>query len=674
MKQFFTKDLRNSWFLIRISFRAAPLYTIWSLFEAIRNQVMIFIEHTIAFQFVFSVVEQGRPFYHAAIFLIALLVAEAAHLSSNAYFLQKYEPKARPLVQQRLREKLFEKARELDLESFDNPQFFNDYVLAINESDNQLERVLGTMGEFLGMVVRMLLMGAFFIFMDPISIVFIFGSFFLLFIVETAANKLKFKMRLEKNPVQRKLEYVNRVFYLPDYAKELRLNRAVVGRLRSEHTAVNDELRAIEKKYVPRLTLYAWLRDYLFSNFVMGGLYMLYLVYSAVVLQRIQLGSVAVFHNSGRTMRNGLGRMAQTITELADISRYVERINVFLEKQPQIVWEGSDVSNKFVANCDVLKSEFSQTTGNAPAVSAEDGRNVQSAFCSTAEIELRNISFRYTENAPYVLRNVNMKIHPGEKIAIVGYNGAGKSTLVKLIMRLYEPTEGEILVNGTNIKLFDPQEYRHAIGVIFQDYKIFAATVEENVLLDIAPSGGHRHGHTANAERTSRGGVEFPPREYSASDEWRELHTPTASPAPDVLPALKKAGFADRLATLPLGLAQPLTTEFDPDGVNLSGGEAQKVAIARAFYKDSPLIILDEPSSALDPIAEYRFNHAVTSAGSEKTMIFISHRLSTTRVADTIFLLEKGMVAENGNHASLLAQNGKYAEMWNAQTSRYLRA
>jgi len=645
MKQFFTKDLRNSWFLIRISFRAAPLYTVWSLFEAIRNQVMIFIEHTIAFQFVFSVVEDGRPFYHAAIFLLALLVAEAAHLSFNAYFLQKYEPKARPVVQQRLREKLFAKARELDLESFDNPQFFNDYVLAINESDNQLERVLGTMGEFLGMVVRMLLMGAFFIFMDPISIVFIFGSFFLLFVIETAANKLKFKMRLEKNPVQRKLEYVDRVFYLPDYAKELRLNRAAVARLREEHTRVNDELQAIEKKYVPRLTLYAWLRDYLFSNFVMGGLYMLYLVYSAVVLRRIQLGSVAVFHNSGRTMRNGLGRMAQTITEIADISRYVERINVFLEKEPQIVQVREDDENKFVAKCDVLQT---------------------CAFRGEVEIELRDVSFRYTENAPYVLRNVNMTIRHGEKVAIVGYNGAGKSTLVKLIMRLYEPSEGEILVNGTNIKLFDPQEYRHAIGVIFQDYKIFAATVEENVLLDIA------QGDT-NAEYTSREGGEFPPREYSASDEWRELPARAATPAHDVRPALEKAGFADRLATLPLNLAQPLTTEFDPDGVNLSGGEAQKVAIARAFFKDSPLIILDEPSSALDPIAEYRFNHAVTSAGSEKTMVFISHRLSTTRVADTIFLLEKGMVAENGNHASLLAQNGKYAEMWNAQTSRYLK-
>jgi len=199
-------------------------------------------------------------------------------------------------------------------------------------------------------------------------------------------------------------------------------------------------------------------------------------------------------------------------------------------------------------------------------------------------------------------------------------------------MRLYDPTEGEILLNGTNIKDYDVEEYRRAIGVIFQDYKIFAATIEENILLD-------------NTDK---------------------IHS-------DVIPALEQAGFSGKLETLPLGIGQPLTTEFAENGINLSGGEAQKVAIARAFYKDSPLIILDEPSSALDPIAEYHFNHAVTTAGGEKTMVFISHRLSTTRIADTIFLMEKGMVAECGKHTDLLSQNGKYAEMWNAQTSRYLK-
>jgi ATP-binding cassette subfamily B protein len=326
---------------------------------------------------------------------------------------------------------------------------------------------------------------------------------------------------------------------------------------------------------------------------------MAYLVFSAAVLGRISMGNVVIFHGTARRLSYGMSDMSRTFTDIADISRYVERINVFLEKKPQIVSE----------------------------------KNLPISKENAAEIELRNISFRYSENTPYALRDVSMKIKSGEKAAIVGYNGAGKSTLVKLVMRLYDPTEGEILLNGTNIKLFNPEEYRRATGVIFQDYKIFAATVQENVLLDITDTG-----------------------------------------AADIHPALTQAGFAERLASLPMGIEQPLTTEFDKDGVNLSGGEAQKVAIARAFYKNSPIIILDEPSSALDPIAEYHFNHAVTTAGGEKTMVFISHRLSTTRIADVIYLMENGEVAEHGNHATLLQQNGKYAEMWNAQTSRYLKS
>jgi ATP-binding cassette subfamily B protein len=594
MKQFFKKDLKNTWFLVAVCMKTAPLYTLWSMFEAIRNQVMIFIEHILAFQFVLTVVEEGRPFRNVAIFLLVLLVAEIVHLSVNAYFYSKYEPMNRPLVQAKLREKLFAKARELDLESFDNPTFFNDYVMAINESDTQLARALQTMGEFIGMTTRMILTGAFFIFLDAFSLIFVFGSFFLLFFLESAVNKLRFKIRLEKNPVERKLAYINRVFYLPDYAKELRLNRSMASRLRREHTEINDELQAIERKYTPRLTLLSWLKDYVFSGFIMSGVYMLYLVHAAVVVGRISFGSVAVFHNTARSMRNDLARVSRTVTDIADVSRYVERIHVFLDKKPQII-----------------------SLDDLPVPT------------NTAEIEFKNVSFRYSENAPYSLRRVNMKIRAGEKVAIVGYNGAGKSTLVKLIMRLYDPTEGEILFGGVNIKNFNIEDYRRAIGVIFQDYKIFAATLRENVLLDIQGA--------------------------------------------NVQPALSQAGFAERLATLPNGLEQQLTTEFEKDGVNLSGGEAQKVAIARAFHKDSPVIILDEPSSALDPIAEYHFNHAVTDVSGEKTMVFISHRLSTTRLADMIYLMENGEISESGNHAALLSRHGKYAEMWNAQTSRYLK-
>jgi len=225
-----------------------------------------------------------------------------------------------------------------------------------------------------------------------------------------------------------------------------------------------------------------------------------------------------------------------------------------------------------------------------------------------------------------------MKIHPHSKIAIVGYNGAGKTTLTKLIMRLYDPDEGVVLLNGVDIKQYALEDYRRKIGAVFQDFKIFAATVKENVLLDFADTG---------------------------SDEA-------------VYAALFKSGFAERLKILPGGLSTHLTTEFEEDGVNLSGGEAQKLAIARVFYKNAYLIILDEPSSALDPIAEYHLNKSMLAAACNRSVLFISHRLSTTRAADKIYMLENGLIIEEGGHSELLSQNGQYAQMWRMQAINYV--
>ena len=193
--------------------------------------------------------------------------------------------------------------------------------------------------------------------------------------------------------------------------------------------------------------------------------------------------------------------------------------------------------------------------------------------------------------------------------------------------------EGEILLDGVNIKEYNVSEYRKKIGTVFQDFKIFAATIKENVLLDF---------------------------EQKAEDD-------------KVIEALKESGFATRLQSLNHGLFTNLTTEFEEDGINLSGGEGQKLAIARVFYSDTNLIILDEPSSALDPIAEYELNHSMLSAAKHKSVVFISHRLSTTRIADRIYMMEQGRIIEEGSHEYLLKLGGNYAKMWEVQAGHYLR-
>lgn len=253
-------------------------------------------------------------------------------------------------------------------------------------------------------------------------------------------------------------------------------------------------------------------------------------------------------------------------------------------------------------------------------------------------IELRNVSFNYgkpmDEEERKIIHDVSFTIKQGEKLAIVGYNGAGKTTLMKLIMRLYDPHSGQILLNRMDIRDYKVQDYRQAIGTVFQDFKIFAGSVRENVLMDVV------------------------------SEEVKEKNIWTA---------LEKSGLLEFMSALPDGIDTMMTTEFDKKGANLSGGEMQKLAVGRVFYKNANLIILDEPSSALDPIAEYQLNHEMLKMAEHRTVIFISHRLSTTRLADRIILMENGSIKEQGTHEELLSADGIYAHMWKVQAEPYLK-
>ena len=246
------------------------------------------------------------------------------------------------------------------------------------------------------------------------------------------------------------------------------------------------------------------------------------------------------------------------------------------------------------------------------------------------EVEFRNVSFKYPGSENYALRNVNMKFEIGKRLAVVGMNGSGKTTFIKLLCRLYDPTEGEILLNGIDIRKYNYAEYMNIFSVVFQDFKLFSLTLGENV---------------ASGSRIDR---------------------------EKVIDCLNKAGFGGRLAEMPNGIDTYLYTDYEKDGVNVSGGEAQKIAIARALYKDSPFIILDEPTAALDPIAEAEIYGKFDEIAGDKTAIYISHRLSSCKFCDEIAVFHEGAVIQQGTHASLVAdESGKYYELWHAQAQYY---
>lgn len=245
------------------------------------------------------------------------------------------------------------------------------------------------------------------------------------------------------------------------------------------------------------------------------------------------------------------------------------------------------------------------------------------------ELEFRNVSFHYPNSKEMVLENVNAKIHVGKKMAIVGKNGSGKSTFIKLLCRLYDPTEGEILLNGIDIRKYDYDEYRNLFGVVFQDFQLFSFSVAQNVAAGV---------------------------EYDADRVWT---------------CLEQAGMKEKVQGWEKGI-ETVIYKQDDEGVEISGGEAQKLAIARALYRNAPVVILDEPTAALDPIAELEVYEKFDEMIEDKTAIYISHRMSSCRFCKNILVFDGGKIVQMGSHEALLEkEDGLYAQLWGAQASYY---
>jgi ATP-binding cassette, subfamily B, bacterial len=246
------------------------------------------------------------------------------------------------------------------------------------------------------------------------------------------------------------------------------------------------------------------------------------------------------------------------------------------------------------------------------------------------QIEFKNVCFKYPGNNEYVLKDLNLKFQIGQKIAVVGMNGSGKTTMIKLLCRLYDPDEGMITLNGIDIKKYNYDEYMAIFSVVFQDFKLLPFTISQNVASSVDV------------------------------DKQR------------VTGALSKSGFTSRLDNMPKGIDTYLYKNFEEDGVEISGGEAQKIALARALYKNAPFIVLDEPTAALDPLAEYEIYSKFNDIVGDKTAIYISHRLSSCRFCDDIVVFHEGKLIQRGSHNALIADiSGKYYELWNAQAQYY---
>lgn len=497
-----------------------------------------------------------------------------------------------------MQEEMIRKVLNMDLMCYDCDKYYDDFVVAAAQLEEIVNTAIIDLAQMGRNVVTILVVSGLITAIDPVIAVFPVLGFVVNAISHFRIMKLEYDFDVEKKTIMRRSNYSKRVFYQPEYAKEIKLSHIEVPLEKQFLTAV-DETIVIAKRYGIKIAMWSlinWITVFtLLSTFCVP----LYLGYMALIVCKVTLGDVAALNNAQSTVRNQLDAVNYCIDRIQRAGLFCERFRRFMNYESKI--------------------EGAVGTASVPQAGAA--------------LEIKNMSFCYDGAGKDTLKNINMRIESGQKVAFVGENGAGKSTFIKLLMRLYDVTEGSICYGGEDIRHFTTDDYRDIFGSVFQDYQIYASSVQDNVMM---------HG-------------------------WREEEEFPA------MAALGKSGFLDRLETLPKGLMTALTREFDEEGINLSGGEAQKVAIARLFAKKErmQIAILDEPSSALDARAEYELNRNIMNRVGDATVIFISHRLSTTRDADCIYMFENGEIIEQGTHRELMELDGQYAEMFRCQAKYY---
>ena len=583
--------LKNNLWMMGFVWKYTPGYVIWMILEGIiwgiNNSIVI-----IYTKILLDALGDGVTFSEAAGVVLAYAVYLLLFYVFHFWYWNYYHAIIQEKLHLAIHKDLFKHAVRLDISRYDDPVFYNDFVWAMDKSFSHAAGVLEDTGKLINRVVASFTLTGVLFSVDVVTAVVILGIAGLRIYLTSCWNRLNLKYSENINPLNRKTQYINRVFRLPDYAKEMRVTR-VSENLLHELDENTERIKEVERDFGGKRLMVSVAQNMV--SVVGDGVPLLLILYKVMVTGAVGLGGFSVAMGGIWQMSWLLGDLISRVMKYHEHGIFIEKIRHFMECEPQI-------------------------------------RSGEHSVQPMESMTSRGLTFSYPgKESVHALEDVNLEIRRGEKIAIVGYNGAGKTTLTKLLMRLYDPDSGEILYNGKNIKEYKLDELRDRVAAVFQDYRIFAASLAENVA----------------------GGV--------YTDDMEEK----------VLGALEKSTFRDKLKKLPDGLETPLTREFDNSGTQLSGCEQQKVAIARAFFKDADLIILDEPSSALDPDAEYALNQAIASYANQKTVIFISHRLSTTRHADRIYMFEKGKIIESGTHEELMALGGKYAYMFNLQAEKY---
>jgi len=587
------ETFKNVFFALKIINKCAPRMLVAQMSVQISFWFFTgFVKDVLFLKVLLDLITSGGTFKEYVLLVLLLVASELMATAINC-FSDYYASVKWKTFYKKLNDMIFQKAVAVDMGCYENPEFYDKYKRAteIITEDHVAMFAWQFSNIIAGSLTGIFLVG-YVISIDPKILLILVVSVFVLFF-QSIKGKIDVKKDKEMTPHKRSKDYVKRTVYLREYSKDMRTSD-IFGVMHSRFKNAIEHNREIIKKYGWKIAFFETMSGF-FGKALPVAVTYIYAAFRFIVKKDLKVSDFSVIMTAMSNLKDVFNDVGDAVADVRKEAEYFGNLKAFFEF-PTTVINGTRQADELEI------------------------------------LEFKNVCFTYPGADSRSLTDVNLKIEKGETVAVVGKNGAGKTTFVKLLLRFYDCDSGEILYNGINIKEYDIESLRKRFATVFQDYKVFALTIGENVLC----------------------------REVLGDDDRVIVDR-----------ALRSSGANTCVEKLPQKAETVLTREFDEKGTGLSGGEQQKIAVARMFAKDFDLAVLDEPSSALDPVAEYKMYESLVDATKEKTVIYISHRLSSAVLSDKVFVFDGGTISESGTHRELMERDGEYCEMFTLQASNY---
>lgn len=589
-----TNSLKNIILLIKPYWKYGKTYIILSIIMSVVVAPVNALASVFFTQSVIDAVAHEVSFFEVIIIILRFLFVLLFTLLIQNTFDIFYKEKKSTEIQLNLNQDIYRQILSTDYKYFDDPEFYNNYTLTVNEYSNKSREAVELIINILKSLSTIISMGSVIIVLGPWLVVITVIEMIITVFIETQKNNVNIDKRMKSLAFDRKLGYVHRVFYQREYAADIKVTK-LKNYLFALYRESGKSKIGIIKAYAG--VLFRWLFTQNCIGIVYNASIMIYISYGLLVSKKIiGVGKFMSLITANTQLMQSMYGVFGLFSQANNLSLYAEKIKLFFESE-------SSIEN---------------------SIKGDDELGLVFPF----KLELNNVSFHYP-NSNFGINNISFSIDPGEKVAIVGENGAGKTTITKLIMRLYDPDKGGIFINDKSICDYNLSKLREKIGIAFQATNVYALSLADNLNL------------------------------YRENSDAELLNT------------IKELDFDNIFDKSRGDLRIELTKEFEQNGLMLSNGEIQKIGIARILNNNFGLLILDEPSSSLDPIAEYKLTNILYSQANKTTTILIAHRLSMVRGADCIYVLKDGEICESGTHDELMKKRGMYYEMFIKQSENY---